>query len=288
MIPSVPFSNSKTRIYQGFIAAFFLFLLLPLLVVVVFSFHDATYPSLPWKGSSTVWYVGDSSPYIGLFNDKNLLSSVLTSVQVALGVTLVSTFLGLSNAHLLIRFQFRFKEFLSVLMLIPLVIPGVILGVSILVTSSTMANWVDDMWAWEWEWARPGLVLVVLGQAAFISSITTLVLLARYRRFDPSLEEAALNLGATPLKAFNAVTLPFLRPTLISAAIVSFLMSFENFNTTLMLVGSDSPLTVEMFQRVREGTTPVVNAVSVALMIGSTVLAGLYTWLQYKAQQVKS
>ena len=149
MIPSVPFSTSKTKVYQSFIAMFFVFLLLPLVVVVVFSFHDATYPSLPWKGASTIWYVGDSSPYVGLFNDKNLLSSVLTSAQVALGVTLVSTFLGLSNAHLLIRFQFRYKELLSVFMLIPLVIPGVILGVSILVSSSTMANWVDDVWAWE-------------------------------------------------------------------------------------------------------------------------------------------
>ncbi len=288
MIPSVPFNTSRKKIYQCFIAIFFVFLLLPLVVVVVFSFHDAAYPSLPWKGASTVWYVGDSAPYVGLFNDENLLSSVLTSVQVALGVTLVSTLLGLSNAHLLVRFQFRYKELLSVLMLVPLVIPGVILGVSILVTSSTMANWVDEVWAWEWEWARPGLVLVVLGQAAFITSITTLVILARYRRFDPSLEEAALNLGATPLRAFKAVTLPFLRPTLVSTAIVGFLMSFENFNTTLMLVGSDSPLTVEMFQRVREGTTPVVNAVSVALMLGSTVLAGLYTWFQHKAQQTKS
>ncbi len=285
MIPSVPFSSAKSRLYNFFIALFFVFLLLPLVVVVVFSFHDATYPSLPWKGSSIVWYIGDQAPYTGLFNDRNLLASVVTSAQVAIGVTLLSTLLGLSNAHLLVRYQFRGKELLSVLMLIPLVIPGVILGVSILVSSSTLANWVDDLWAWEWQWARPGLVLVVLGQAAFITSITTLVLLARYRRFDPSLEEAALNLGATSFGAFRAVTLPFLRPTLISAAIVGFLMSFENFNTTLMLVGSDSPLTVEMYQRVREGTTPVVNAVSVALMVGSTILAAAYTWMQHKASK---
>ncbi|GEM79240.1 ABC transporter permease [Vibrio superstes] len=287
MIPSVPFNRSRKALYQCFIALFFIFLLLPLAVVIAFSFHDATYPSLPWKGASTVWYLGDASPYVGLFNDKRLLSSVITSTQVALGVTLVSTLLGLCNAHLLVRFQFRYKELLSVLMLVPLVIPGVILGISILVTSSSIANSVDDLLAWEWQWARPGLVLVVLGQVAFITSITTLVILARYRRFDSSLEEAALNLGATPWRAFRAVTLPFLSPTLISAAIVGFLMSFENFNTTLMLVGSDSPLTVEMYQRVREGTTPVVNAVSVALMLGSIVLASLYTWLQYRAQKTR-
>ncbi|CAH0526177.1 ABC transporter permease [Vibrio hippocampi] len=284
MISSVPFSNPSLRLYQCLVALFLLFLLLPLAVVVGFSFHHATYPSLPWQGASWVWYFGDSAPYIGLIHDSRLLDSLFTSIQVAFGVALISTLLGLSNAHLLVRYRFRGKELLSILMLIPLVIPGVILGISILVASSSLANSVDDLWLWEWQWARPGLILVVLGQATFITSITTLVLLARYRRFDPSLEEAALNLGATPWRAFYAVTLPFLRPTIVSAFIVSFLMSFENFNTTLMLVGSDSPLTVEMYQRMREGSTPVINAVSVILMLGSGILASGYIWTQTKQQ----
>ena len=96
---------------------------------------------------------------------------------------------------------------------------------------------------------------------------------ARLRKFDQSLEEAALNLGATQWQAVRTVTLPFLAPAMIGAGIVAFLMSFENFNTTLMLVGSDAPLTIAMFDRLKEGSTPVLNAVSLVLLIVSAIVA---------------
>jgi spermidine/putrescine transport system permease protein len=104
------------------------------------------------------------------------------------------------------------------------------------------------------------------------------------RKFDRSLEEAALNLGATPIMAVMTITIPFLKPAIIGAAIVCFLMSFENFNTTFMLVGSDAPLTVAMFERLREGSTPVLNAISVLLMLGSGVLAMINLAMQNKQQ----
>lgn len=96
---------------------------------------------------------------------------------------------------------------------------------------------------------------------------------ARLRKFDPQLEEAALNLGATPLVAWFTVTLPWLLPSIFGAAAMAFLMSFENFNTTVMLTGSDTPLTVALFNRLREGSTPVLNAVALLLMVGSALLA---------------
>ncbi|MGL6262299.1 ABC transporter permease [Vibrio sp. WXL103] len=279
MIQSVPFSPLQRRLLRAYLSVFALFLLLPLTVVVIFSFNNSAFAALPWQGFSWQWYLGDTQPNIGLFNDSNLLSSVGHSALVAIGVTGVSVALGLSNAHLMTRFRFRGQQFLSIAMLLPLVIPGVILGVTILVASSQVANAVDQWFYWEWLWFRPGLVLVVVGQSAFITSISTLMLLARYKKFDISVEEAALNLGASPWQAFSSVTLPFLRPSIWSAAIVSFLMSFENFNTTLMLVGSDAPLTIEMYQRMRQGSTPVINAVSVCLMILSGGLALVYLWL---------
>ena len=96
---------------------------------------------------------------------------------------------------------------------------------------------------------------------------------ARLKSFDRTLEEAALNLGATQLTAVRTVTIPYLAPALVGAFVVAFLMSFENFNTTLMLVGSDAPLTIAMFDRLKEGSTPLLNAVSMMLMIGSSLLA---------------
>jgi spermidine/putrescine transport system permease protein len=153
------------------------------------------------------------------------------------------------------------------------VIPGVILGISILAFASRLAQFADDTWGLELEFLRPGLPLVVLGQFSYIVSIATLTISARLKRFDLTLEEAAYNLGASRLAVLTTVTLPYLKPSLIGAAAISFLMSFENFNTTLMLVGSDPPLTVMMYGRMREGSSPVLNAVSLFLMVASAVLA---------------
>ena len=158
-------------------------------------------------------------------------------------------------------------------MLLPLVIPGIVLGISILVFSSTVANAAWDSREWDLMALRPGLVLVILGQFSFITTIATLVISARLQKFDRTLEEAALNLGAGRLTAVRTVTLPYLGPALIGAMVVAFLMSFENFNTTLMLVGSDAPLTIAMFDRLKEGSTPLLNAVSLLLMLGSSLLA---------------
>jgi spermidine/putrescine transport system permease protein len=125
----------------------------------------------------------------------------------------------------------------------------------------------------ELEFLRPGLPLVVLGQFAYVATIATLIVSARLQRFDRTLEEAALNLGASHTAILRTIVFPYLRPALLGAAAISFLMSFENFNTTLMLVGADPPLTVMMYGRMREGASPVLNAVSLFLMLASAALA---------------
>ena len=113
----------------------------------------------------------------------------------------------------------------------------------------------------------------MLGQFSYIATIATLMVSARLKRFDRTLEEAALNLGASHAAVLRTITFPYLRPALIGSAAISFLMSFENFNTTLMLVGADPPLTVMMYGRMREGASPVLNAVSLFLMLASALLA---------------
>jgi len=274
MIASLPrplWLRASTVVYG---VAFFAFLFLPLVIVAVFAFNDAPYPAPPWRGFTLDWFVGhDGSGRTGLFADREMLASIWTSVVVALWVTLLSVLVGTANAFLIERTQFRGKQALSLLMLAPLVIPGVILGISILAFASRIANLADDIWGLELEFLRPGLPLVVLGQFSYIVSIATLTLTARLKRFDITLEEAAYNLGASRFAVLWTITLPYLKPALIGSAAISFLMSFENFNTTLMLVGSDSPLTVMMYGRMREGATPVLNAVSLLLMLASAGLA---------------
>jgi spermidine/putrescine transport system permease protein len=159
------------------------------------------------------------------------------------------------------------------LMLAPLVIPGVILGISQLLAANTAGTFVDETFGIDIPFFRPSFWLVVLGQFSFITTFVTLVVSARLRKFDPALEEAALNLGATHFGVIRHVTLKFLRPAIVGAGAVAFLMSFENFNTTLFLVGSEPTLPINLYLQVRDGSTPVINAVSLMLIVGTSLLA---------------
>ncbi|TLY76711.1 MAG: ABC transporter permease [Gammaproteobacteria bacterium] len=274
MIPTLPrpaWLRAATALY---VAAFLMFLFLPLAVVAVFAFNDAPYPAPPWHGFTLDWFLGnEAAGRIGLFRDSELLGSIWTSSIVALWVTGLSVAVGTANAFAMERAQFPGKGALSMLMLTPLVIPGVILGISILAFASRLAELCSDLFAVEADFLRPGLPLVVLGQFSYIAAIATLTISARLKRFDRTLEDAALNLGASRPAVLWTITLPYLRPALIGSAAIAFLMSFENFNTTLMLVGADSPLTIMMYGRMREGATPVLNAVSLFLMVASAVIA---------------
>ncbi|WP_374639507.1 ABC transporter permease [Hydrogenophaga sp.] len=273
MIPSLPRPPAQRLGLAVFVGAFLVFLFVPLLVVAVFAFNDASHPTPPWMGATLDWFTARSDPRTGLLFDAELLQSIGVSAWVALWVTLLSVVVGTCNAFLLERFEFPGKQTLAILTMMPLVIPGVILGISILALASRIANFADDAWGLELDFLRPGLPLVILGQFCYIVTIATLTISARLRRFDRTLEEAALNLGATRAAVLWTVTLPWLRPSMVGAAAMAFLMSFENFNTTLMLVGSDPPLTVLMYSRMREGASPVLNAVSLLLMLSSALIA---------------
>ncbi len=274
MIPTLPrpaWLRIGTALY---VAAFLIFLFLPLATVAVFAFNNAPYPAPPWHGFTLDWFFGnEAAGRVGLFHDSDLLASVWTSAVVACWVTALAVTIGTANAFLMERAQFPGKGALSLLMLTPLVIPGVILGISILAFASRIADLLSDTFGLEADFLRPGLPLVVLGQFSFIAAIATLTISARLKRFDRTLEEAALNLGASRPAVLWTITLPYLRPALIGSAAIAFLMSFENFNTTLMLVGSDAPLTIMMYGRMREGATPVLNAVSLFLMLASAAIA---------------
>jgi len=274
MIPSLPNRPALKWGALAYLIAFIVFLFLPLITVAIFAFNDAPYPAPPWHGFTLDWFLGnDAKNRVGLFADSELLDAIVTSGIVASAVTILSLSLGTLNAFLMERFEFKGKQALSVMILVPMVIPGVILGISILAFASQCADLLDAWFGWDAEWLRPGLPLVVLGQFSYIAAISTLTIAARLKRFDRTLEEAALNLGASRAAVFRTILLPYLRPALMGAAAMSFLMSFENFNTTVMLVGSDAPLTIAMYGRMREGATPTVNAVSVLLMLLSAVIA---------------
>ncbi|MFY9705500.1 MAG: ABC transporter permease [Desulfobacterales bacterium] len=273
MIRSLPQSKGYSFGFKLYVILYFAFLFAPLLVTCVLAFNDSQFPALPWKGFTLEWFTGDGPERVGIFHDRMNLDSIWVSLRVAFFVTLLSVGVGTCAAFLFEQEDFRFKPLLYFLTIAPLVIPGVILGISILMFSTTLGNTFEDVWQLDIALFRPGFWLVVLGQFSFIATLVTLVVSARLKKFDRTLEEAALNLGANRFEVIWFITLRFLRPALIGAGAVAFLMSFENFNTTLFLVGSETTLPINLYLQVRDGSTPVINAISFLLIVGTSLLA---------------
>jgi spermidine/putrescine transport system permease protein len=263
---------------------YFVFLFAPLLVTCILAFNDSQFPSLPWKGFTLEWFTADLPQRVGIFHDQINLDSIWVSFRVAFFVTLLSLAVGTCAAFLFEQEDFRFKQGLYFLMLAPLVIPGVILGISILLFSNTLGTHFEESWKIDVELFRPGFWLVVLGQFSFIATLVTLVVSARLRKFDRTLEEAAMNLGANRFEVIWHITLKFLRPALIGAGAVAFLMSFENFNTTLFLVGYEATLPINLYLQVRDGSTPVINAISFLLIVGTSLLALVNLYFSRKGE----
>jgi spermidine/putrescine transport system permease protein len=264
MIRTLPTSKTYTRCFKLYVIFYFIFLFAPLFVTCVLAFNDSQFPSLPWKGFTLEWFTADLPQRIGIFHDQINLNSIWVSFRVAFFVTLLSLVIGTCGAFLFEQEDFRFKQGLYFLMLAPLVVPGVILGISILLFSNTLGTYFETSWKIDVELFRPGFWLVVLGQFSFIATLVTLIVSARLRKFDRTLEEAAMNLGASRLEVIWHITLKFLKPALIGAGAVAFLMSFENFNTTLFLVGYQATLPINLYLQVRDGSTPAVKSRQVA------------------------
>ncbi len=273
MIRTLPSSKAYKHGFHLFIFAYFFVLFAPLVVTMVLAFNNSMYPSLPWEGFTLDWFFGDGPQKYGIFHDETNLRSLATSFRVAVAVTVISTFLGTCAAFLFEQENFRFKGVLYFLMIAPLVIPGVILGISILMFANSVGIAIENLFGVYATWLVPGFWLVVLGQSSFISTIVALVVSARLKKFDRSLEEAAYNLGANRAQVLWFITLRYLRPSIIGGAAVAFLMSFENFNTTIFTVGSQATLPINMYMQVRDGSTPVINAISFLLIMGTSIFA---------------
>jgi spermidine/putrescine transport system permease protein len=263
MIRSLPTSNTYNRLFLLYVILYFIFLFAPLLITCVLAFNNSDFPSLPWKGFTLDWFTANSEQRVGIFHDQINMDSIWVSFRVAFYVTLLATAVGTCGAFLFEQEDFRFKQLLYFLMLAPLVIPGVILGISILLLSNTLGTFFETSWNLD---------------------MVTLVVSARLRKFDRTLEEAALNLGANRFEVIWHITLKFLRPAIFGAAALAFLMSFENFNTTLFLVGHEATLPINLYLQVRDGSTPVINAISFLLIVGTSLIALANLYFSRKAE----
>ncbi len=277
MIRSLPSSKFYRLSYGAYTFVFFAFLVMPLIAISILAFNDSDFISLPWQGFTLDWFFANTSNNSnerqGLFADEGMLESIRISLSTAFFVATLSTLVGTIAALLFQEEQFRLKGLLYFLALSPLVIPGVILGISILLAATSTGHYVEDNFGLDIELFRPSYELVILGQFSFAATYVMLLVEARLKKFDRTLEEAALSLKASRLQTIWYVTIPFLRPAIIGAFVVAFILSFSNINTTIFLIGSDPTLPIDLYSRIRFSSTPILNAVSFMIVLTITLLA---------------
>jgi spermidine/putrescine transport system permease protein len=229
--------------------AAYVFLYLPLLVVVVFSFNDSKL-NAEWVGFTTTWYAK-------LFRNHEMLVAARNSLLIALVSSVVSTFLGTMAGFALHKYRMRV---LPVLVVAPIAIPEILMGVALLMFY-VMLN------------LTLGLVSITLSHIAFCIGYVALVVRARLAGMDESLVEAARDCGATPLEAFRYVTFPLILPGVIAGSLMAFTLSIDDFVITFFTAGaSASTLPLQIYSMVKIAVTPEVNAISTLLLILTLLL----------------
>ena len=179
--------------------------------------------------------------------------------------------IGLAASLLITQLRRRARSIVYTIAISPILVPGVVLGISTLVFWERVDRVVlgaQDGFFYD------GYFMTIIGQSTFIAAYSMLVFLARLQRFDPGLEEAALDLGATQTQVFRKILLPFLKPAIGSAAVLAFLASFENYNTTVFTIVSESTLTTVLASKVRYGINPSISSLAV-IIIGLTLLGAI-------------
>lgn len=257
-----------------YIFLFFLYLFGPLLVMSITAFNTPSYPqALPFEGFTLQWFEK-------LWNHRLMMEGLVNSIIIGIGVVTISVPIGLAASIIMNQIYHRARSLFYLVTISPLLTPGVIIGIS------TVIFWKDAFGLTDWSKATfyKGIVLSILGQSSFVAAYCLLIIMARLTRFDRAQEEAALDLGASYPQVFWHVLLPFLKPALLSASVIAFLSSFENFNTTTFAILADKTLVTVLAGETRQGTTPALSALAVIIIAISLVGAITYELLKRREE----
>ncbi|HXT26322.1 MAG TPA: ABC transporter permease [Candidatus Eisenbacteria bacterium] len=246
-------------------ALVFAFLYLPIAVLVVYSFNREGVGGFPPRHFTLDWYRQ-------LFADSAIWDSVLNSLLVAAGAVALSLTLGLFAALALDRASFPGKALFRRLVLLPLILPGIITGLSLLLFAVRVH-------------LELSLTTIFLGHGTALISVATTELFAGLQKMDRCQEEASLDLGATPWRTFWFITLPNLKLSLIAAALLIFTLSMDEIAVTFFLYGREYTLPLEIWGRLRRGITPEINAVSSLIFAASVVLIIVWYHLRTRSER---
>jgi ABC-type spermidine/putrescine transport system permease subunit II len=233
----------------------YVFLFAPIVLLVLFSFNANRYGTFPITGWTLEWYRA-------AIHDYEVHDAVSTTIRIALEVTVISTIVGTAAAFPLARARLPFRDGVRILFVLPIMIPGLLIGVSLLVLfTQTLHRSLSTQTA-------------VIGQCVYTTPFVILVVSARLQGFDRRLERAASDLGANTFNRLRLVVLPLLLPAIVAGALFAFTLSLDEFIITYFLIGGHNTLPIYIYTQVKFGITPEVNAVATLLLTSSlTILA---------------
>jgi spermidine/putrescine transport system permease protein len=258
--PHKPLLPSGIRILNWSFGAWtvlvFAFLYLPIFMLVAYSFN-ASDMSVVWEGFTLGWYSE-------LLENDEIIRGLVNSLVIAAATTAISVVIGTIGAWLLHRYKYRFARSIQTLICIPMIMPEIVMGISLLVFFTTASM-------------QLGFLTVIISHITFCFPFVLVAVQARLQGLDPAMEEAALDLGAPPVKAFWLVIVPCLKPAIISGAQMSFTLSMDEIIVTFFTRGPNSPtLPIVVFGMVKKGLNPSINALS-AVFIITTVAFVLFS-----------
>ncbi|HEY1792145.1 MAG TPA: ABC transporter permease [Opitutaceae bacterium] len=235
------------RLLKAWTAAVLLFLYAPIAVLVAYSFN-ASRLNILWRGFTLRWYAE-------IWHNTKLVRAACNSLEIAAAATAASIVLGTTGAWLLHRYRFRGSAAIKTLVAIPMVMPEVLMGISLLVFFTAIRF-------------SLGFTTVIVGHVTFCIPFVMSAVQARLDGIDPSLEEAALDLGATPVRAFWHIILPFLRPAIVAGGLMAFTLSLDELIVTFFTASSASrTLPLEVFGMAKIGLNPELNALSAIIVM---------------------
>jgi spermidine/putrescine transport system permease protein len=259
-------STQRSSLLAAYAALVFAFIYLPIAVLIVYSFNRDGVGGFPPRHFTLDWYRQ-------LFADSAIWDSVINSLIVAAASVALALTLGLLAALALDRASFPGKALFRRLVLLPLILPGIITGLSLLMFAVFAGM-------------QLSLLTVFLGHGTALISVATTELFAGLQKLDRAQEEASLDLGATPWQTFWRVTLPNLKLSLIAAGLLIFTLSMDEIAVTFFLIGRDNTLPLEIWGRLRRGITPEINAISTLIFAVSVAL--IVVWYRLRARTVSS
>ncbi len=231
----------------------FVFLYVPVLLLAFFSFNESSAGNLPFTGFTLKWYAD-------LFRDYLVIDAFKNSLWVAFCTSLLATSIGTAAAFPLVRATLRFKEYLRILFLLPMMVPGLLIGIALLVFLSSVLE------------VPLSLGTVIVGHVVLTTPFVVLVVSSRLVGFDRCLEWAAADLGANPAATFRHVTFPLILPGILAGALFAFTLSLDEFVITLFTIGPQTTLPLYVFSQVKFGVTPKINALATLLLLGSVTI----------------